>query len=226
MKKVLVTAGATLTPIDQVRAITNIFKGRTGTNIAMYFADNGYEVTLLTSNPGLIPDVNNLNRIIRYQTFDELLQLMEQEICNNRFDIVIHSSAVSDYKVDGVCFQNESGALIELDNSGKISSDFEVLYLRLIKTPKIVDLIREPWGYEECLVKFKLQVGISDDRLLEIAKKSMLDSDADMIVANCLETSKEYAFIVTKEETLRVDRGGLPQGIEEKIRETMQWESE
>lgn len=32
--RVLVTAGATQVPIDRVRAITNVFTGRTGTQVA------------------------------------------------------------------------------------------------------------------------------------------------------------------------------------------------
>ena len=54
MKSVLVTAGSTMVPIDKVRAITNIFNGRTGTNIALYFAQQGWNVTLVTSNPSLL----------------------------------------------------------------------------------------------------------------------------------------------------------------------------
>ena len=54
MKPVSVTAGSTMVPIDKVRAITNIFNGRTGTNIALYFARQGWNVTLVTSNPSLL----------------------------------------------------------------------------------------------------------------------------------------------------------------------------
>ena len=56
MKRVLITAGATTVPIDKVRAITNIFKGRTGTEIAEFFSKKGCQVILLTSNPELVKD--------------------------------------------------------------------------------------------------------------------------------------------------------------------------
>ena len=45
---VLVTAGNTQTPLDRVRAITNIFSGRTGTRIALEAHRRGHRVTLLT----------------------------------------------------------------------------------------------------------------------------------------------------------------------------------
>ena len=49
--KILVTAGNTQTPIDQVRCITNIFTGKTGARIAVGAAARGHDVRLLTSHP-------------------------------------------------------------------------------------------------------------------------------------------------------------------------------
>ncbi len=78
-----------------------------------------------------------------------------------------------------------------IGSNGKISSSFDELYLRLVPTPKIVDLIREHWGYKGYLVKFKWQTMMSDDQLLKIAEESRVHSRAEMMVANCLEWSAE-----------------------------------
>ena len=75
----------------------------------------------------------------------------------------------------------------EQRTDGKIGSSHDRLILELVPTEKLVDLIRNPWGFTGTLVKFKLQVGLTDDELLAIARKSMADSHADFIVANCLE---------------------------------------
>jgi len=48
MRKVLITAGSTVAPIDQVREISNIFRGRTGAMIAEFLASKGVECTLIT----------------------------------------------------------------------------------------------------------------------------------------------------------------------------------
>jgi phosphopantothenate---cysteine ligase (CTP) len=217
-KKVLVTAGATTVPIDQVRAISNIFKGRTGTEIARHFAKKGHEVTLITSNPDLLEkDDADRMRIIPYKTYDQLLQAMEKEIVGGGYDVVIHSAAVSDYKVDGVFYKDGKGKLVGVDNSKKMSSDHAELFLRLVPTEKIVDKIRKPWGFKGYLVKFKLQVGISDDELKIIADKSRRVSQADMIVANCLEWARERAEIRTENSVIPVRRKDLAKAMRKEM---------
>jgi phosphopantothenate---cysteine ligase (CTP) len=209
--KVLVTAGSTNVMIDQVRCISNIFKGRTGNTIAQYLFIDNKEVTLLTSDnhyqcPGM--------KIINFKTYDELYSLMEKEITTGNYDVVIHSAAVSDYKVEGT-YTSRAGVyhadMQKVDSSTKISSDNKELYLKLVPTEKIIDKIRDPWGFKGKLVKFKLQVGISDEELLDIATKSCATSKADFIVANCLEWSNQRAYIIraSNGEIASVNRDAL-----------------
>lgn len=209
----MVTAGATQVPIDQVRAISNIFRGRTGTLIAQYFANKFHDVTLITSNVGILTHSGrrNIRRVVEYRTFDDLLEAMRQEVCDPiPYDIVIHSAAVSDYKLSEVWVKDKDGQLLPIDNSGKISSDNSDLYLHLIQTEKIINLIRQPWSFEGLLVKFKLQVGLSDKELLAIARKSRRVSEADFIVANCLEWSNRRVFIINSHgRAIEVSRDDL-----------------
>lgn len=207
--KTLVTAGSTQVPIDQVRAISNIFKGQTGWNIAEYFCMEGprpwkpLDVTLLTSNAFR----DNAPWITKkYRTFDDLATSLEKEVVNNNYDVIIHSAAISDYQVSRVLDEN----LQALDKSKKISSQHSKMYLELSQTPKLVDRFRDPWGFKGILVKFKLQVGISDLELIEIAKASRIASQADLIVANCLEWSQERAYIIGSNFITSVTRKELP----------------
>ena len=170
-KKILVTAGSTWIPIDTVRVITNIFKGNIGFVIAKTAAELGAEVTLLL---GPSFSVSNLKlpkklTILRFKYFDDLDKLMTENLKNNKFDAVIHSAAVSDFK-------------LSKEYKGKIKSD-KKLILELVPTIKIVDKLKkiDPSIF---LVKFKLEVGITPEKLKSIAAKSMVQSDADMIVAN------------------------------------------
>src|ERR1700674_4247120 len=101
---ILVTAGNTLTPIDKVRCITNIFTGRTGAGIALEADRRGHQVTLLTSHPEVLnelcpPGQPHLERwtLGRYRTFDDLQTAMADLIRAPGLDAVIHSAAVSDY---------------------------------------------------------------------------------------------------------------------------------
>jgi phosphopantothenate---cysteine ligase (CTP) len=103
--KLLVTAGNTLTPIDRVRAITNIFTGRTGAQIALHARERGHAVTLLTSHPEVIADLRGSATPAKdrwtvhvYRTFDDLRRLMAATLPDGGLDAVIHCAAVSDYQ--------------------------------------------------------------------------------------------------------------------------------
>jgi phosphopantothenate-cysteine ligase/phosphopantothenoylcysteine decarboxylase/phosphopantothenate--cysteine ligase len=205
--KFLVTAGNTQTPIDRVRCITNIFTGRTGAQIATEAARRGHDVTVFTSHPETIDDSANL-QIATYRTFDELHALMAGAIPGNDFDAVIHVAAVSDFFLDGI-YALAPGAAFDADNltwstggphlldvsAGKVKSSLPELWLRLKPTEKLIDLIREPWGFRGKLVKFKLEVGLDREDLLRVAEKSRLQSKADLMVANTLESRGEEAWI-------------------------------
>ena len=77
----------------------------------------------------------------------------------------------------------------------KVKSDVPELWLRLTRAPKLIDLVRGEWRYRGLLVKFKLEVGVSDERLLEIAERSRVHSAADLMVANTLDGASVYAFL-------------------------------
>ncbi len=226
--KILVTAGSTMVPIDKVRSLTNIFKGRTGHEIADAFHGSrkftwpkNNEVVLLTSNK----DANSAlgyTRKLFYKTFDDLEKQMGELIQTENFDVIIHSAAVSDYKVENVYngYKVENvynGSRLEqncyvmniIDNSSKISSDRNEMWLKLVRTPKLIDKIRTEWNFKGILVKFKLQVGISDKELITIAKKSRKESQADIVVANCLEWAKDNAYIIAINMCEKIPRNEL-----------------
>lgn len=217
-RKILITAGSTTVPIDQVRAITNIFYGRTGTEIAKHYAEQGDEITLITSKADLLDGYHKAPiRVVPYRTFDQLKDTMGAEIAAHRYDIVIHSAAVSDYRVDGV-YVETGGKLQALDKSKKVSSKHDNLFLRLIPTLKIVDLIRREWNFRGLLVKFKLEVGLSDEELIAVAARSLKDSQADYIIANCLEWMGSRAFIIDKNgNRWKTARRNLPSEMHRRI---------
>jgi len=196
--KILVTAGNTQTPIDQVRCITNIFTGRTGAKIALEAARQGHDVHHLTSHPEVLTALAGETpapplRVSSYRTFDDLSDLMARTIPGGGFDVIIHAAAVSDYTLAGVFAPGPSG-LVDVA-AGKVKSSHPELWLKLTPTAKLVDRIRDPWGFRGRLVKFKLEVGPSEEELLAIAEKSRLQSQADFMVANTLEGCNEWALV-------------------------------
>jgi phosphopantothenoylcysteine synthetase/decarboxylase len=214
--EILVTAGNTLVPIDRVRCLTNVFTGRTGAAIALEAYARGHAVTLVTSHPeavaGLCPDAAALGEhwaSIRYRTFEDLQGEMETRIGRGGLDAVVHCAAVSDYLSAGVYapdahtrFRPEDGrwvgdgppALVDR-RAGKVKSDEPELWLRLVRAPKLIDAIRGAWGFRGVLVKFKLEVGVTDERLLAVAEASRTHSGADLMVANTLEDAASWAYL-------------------------------
>jgi len=222
-KKVLVTAGNTTVPIDRVRGLTNIFTGKTGTAIAEYFATQGWQVTLLASHPELVKqNQDNPMEVIRFKTYDDLYKTMELQTRHGEFDVIVQSAAISDFSVTGAYQQagqiRESDGrffveLEKLDQSGKISSKHPNLWFKTTPTVKIVDQIREPWGFRGLLVKFKLQVNMDDATLVELAQKSLVESRANIIVANTLDKF-DRAIVIDKDGTTSyISREKIPESI-------------
>src|SRR5262245_33008192 len=102
---VLVTAGNTAVPIDQVRVISNVFTGRTGALLALHGHNRGHQIILLTSHPEVVGELQKGRpvpetgwRLIPYRTFDEFQDEMEAVVRSGGLDVVIHSAAVSDFQ--------------------------------------------------------------------------------------------------------------------------------
>jgi phosphopantothenoylcysteine synthetase/decarboxylase len=133
---------------------------------------------------------------------------MEARVGRVGLDAVIHCAAVSDYLAAGVYapdehtrFRPEDGrwvgdrpGLVDRQ-AGKVKSDEPELWLRLVRAPKLIDSVRTPWGFRGVLVKFKLEVGVSEEQMLDIAERSRLRSNADLMAANTLEGMDAWALL-------------------------------
>jgi phosphopantothenoylcysteine synthetase/decarboxylase len=228
---ILVTAGNTLVLIDRVRGITNIFTGRTGARIAWHALDRGHQVSLLTSHPEVVEQPARATPaerwgVWRYRTFDELHDRLREMVGRGSLDVIIHCAAVSDYQPAGIYApvatthfriqdgQWESSApppptLVDRA-AGKVKSDEPELWLRLVRTPKLIDRIRFDWGFRGLLVKFKLEVGVGEEELLAVAERSRRQSAADLMVANTLEGALSWAYLGPLDGTYqRVNRAEL-----------------
>src|SRR5262245_15127044 len=212
----LVTAGNTQVMIDRVRCLTNIFTGRTGAAIALAACERGHRVTLLTSQPEIVShpgasvSLQERAETFAYRTFNDLQELMARFVASGNYQAIIHAAAVSDYLAAGVyapapstCFDAADGswhagnfpARLVDRAAEKVKSDEPELWLRLTRAPKLVDRIRTDWNFRGTLVKFKLEVGVTESQLLEIAERSRRQSQADWMVANTLEGAAAWAYL-------------------------------
>ena len=190
-KNILITAGPTWVAVDKVRVITNIFGGALGSIIAQKAVAAGAKVKLLMG-PGraVLPKESKNLEIVRFKYYDELLDLIKKEVGSKKYDIVIHSAAVADYKPI-------------LAKEPKIRSGKKELIIRLKPTIKIVDLMKK-LDPNIFLVKFKLEANLSEKKLIKVAYKSMMQSKADLMVANDFKTvvKSHKAFIIDKDRKI------------------------
>lgn len=170
-KKVLVSAGPTIAPIDPVRYITNRSTGKMGYAIAKEAIDRGAEVILVSGPTNLEPPKNV--KIINIKTNEE----MKKEILQNFkwADIVIKSAAVADYKPKE--YSKEKIKKGEGDLNICLTRDNDILkFLGEIKTHQV-------------LVGFAAE----SDNVLENAERKLKNKNLDFIVANDI-TSSDTGF--------------------------------
>jgi len=184
--KVLITAGPTREPIDEVRFISNFATGSLGVELAKEAYDRGYNVELLFGfGTAQIPEHINT---ARFTTTQSLLEAVLERIGN--VDIYISAAAVSDYS--------------PIPTKGKISSDKDQLTIELRPTPKVLKEAKKLSSPDSTFVAFKLASGLPEQALIEQAIESY-GNIADLVVANDLtkiEGYKQEAMILYKGQIL------------------------
>ena len=198
MKNILITAGGTSEPIDSVRSITNSGTGRLGSLTAERFAakEDVGRVYYICPETALRPFDTKIEVII-VKTVDDLKAAVEDLLGRVRIDAVVHSMAVSDYRVRSVStIEMVSQAMTSGDDiesalnktdlrygGEKLSSKMGSPLILLEPTPKILPLFRQ-LSPDAVIVGFKLLSGVTTDRLFEVAKKLMTDNGCDYVLAN------------------------------------------
>ena len=164
-KKVIITAGPTIEPIDPVRYITNHSSGKMGYSLANEFHNRGAEVILITGPSSLEPPLNI--ETIKVNTTQDMLDAVK--IHFDSCDILIKSAAPLDYKVEN--YKNEK--------IKKSSDSDEKLSLDLVRNPDIAKYFGE-------IKKDKIMIGFAAEtnNLIEYAKKKLAEKNFDFIVAN------------------------------------------
>ncbi len=164
-KRVIITAGGTIEPIDDVRVITNRSSGKMGIAIADECFLRGADVLLLRSDSAAHSRYGIKEQ--SFTTAESLRQLIKTNL--SHCDIFIHAAAVSDFKVKN-------------SQAGKSSSETP-LSLELEPQTKILDAVKTI-NPNVFLVAFKAEYRLSDKTLIGVASKRLHRAHADMIVAN------------------------------------------
>lgn len=182
-KKILITAGPTWVPIDAVRVISNIATGKTGVLLADKLSRLGAKVTLLLG-PVESCCLNKNIRLIRFKFFEELKNKLEKELKSKKYDILIHSAAVSDFRP-------------VVTYSGKINSQEKNFLLKLKATPKLIGLFKKRM-HSLFVIAFKFEPKAKIESLIREAKMLQNKYSCDLVVANTIFGNRYLAYIVGK----------------------------
>lgn len=195
---IVITAGGTEERIDSVRKITNISTGLLGSIICNKFIDYWFNNLSLIDNHifyvcnknSVKPEASTSVSIIETSDTNSVKEVIEDILKNNKIDSFIHSMAISDYTVEGAYISGLNETLNKINTGGKMKSDNDEVYLRLVRTPKIIDSIKKI-SPSTLLISFKLLNDVPEDELIQVARKQMRRTNSSLVVANDLKFIKE-----------------------------------
>ena len=166
-KKVVITAGGTVSPLDPVRYLGNRSSGKMGLALANAALMAGAEVVLIVGHVSVpIPSSSKMT-VIHVETTEEMLAAVRKAF--STADALIMAAAVADY--EAVNYIDHK--IKKKDKGGKIK-----IYLK--ETPDILKTMGSLKQEQQVVVGFAAET----NDLLENATKKLKNKNADMIVAN------------------------------------------
>lgn len=203
---ILITAGGTSEPIDHVRSISNTGTGRLGSLIADAFSLEASvnRIFYICAKNSVRPSANRVS-YIEIQSVDDLQSAVTEITKNNPIHVMIHSMAVSDYKVRSVSTVESLASFLRgsisntcnlqeeilrgLDatdvrtSAGKLSSQMQSPVILLEPTTKVLPLLRGMVP-DAVIMGFKLLDQVSKDDLLDTAYRLLIKNGCDFVLAN------------------------------------------
>ncbi len=174
-KKVLVIAGSTVEPIDDIRIVSNRSSGATGVELARCAFEHGADVELWLGRhevpiPAWIPTKS-------FDTTADLASIVKEA----KADVCLVPAAISDFA--------------PRKRKGKIPSREGSLTLDLEPTPKVLASLRK--ATKGTLVGFKAEAGVTPAELKSKAMALLKEADLDLVVANDVTAVKREATAIT-----------------------------
>ena len=173
-RRVVVTAGPTVEPIDAVRFISNPSTGKMGFAIAEAAVERGAEVTLVTG-PVSLTDVPGA-KMVRVGTACEMKAAVDEAFPSA--DIAIFSAAVSDFRPRTVS-----------DRKLKKGADDEALaHIELVENPDILASCGAAKREGQVVVGFAAET----NDVIGNARSKLSRKKADFIVANDVSSGRGF----------------------------------
>lgn len=163
-KKVLVTAGGTIEPLDPIRFIANHSSGRQGYAIAAEAVARGAQVVLVSGQAAVEPPAG----LAKFVKIDTTHQMREAVLADfDDADIIIKAAAVADYRPKTVA-------------ANKIKKTDDDFVIELERNPDILKELGSLKKPNQVLVGFAAET----QNLLQYAQSKLEKKNLDFIVAN------------------------------------------
>jgi phosphopantothenoylcysteine decarboxylase/phosphopantothenate--cysteine ligase len=176
-RRVVITAGPTHEPIDDVRFLGNRSSGKMGFALAQAAAARGAEV-ILVAGPVALPTPSGVARRIDITTADQMRRALAD--VTGTADVVVMAAAVSDFRPA----TRVAGKLSRRDSSEAGTVPAPALFLSLAANPDLLaELGNARRGARPLLVGFAAEVE-AGDALETRARAKLIEKRCDVMVAN------------------------------------------
>lgn len=202
-KRIIITSGPTIEPIDPIRLLTNRSSGRTGVELAKEAYKQGAEVTLIHSKALNLMGIKEK----RVETTREMIDACVNEL-RRGCDVLISAAAISDFTVEP--------SEVKIPSSG----DF---HLHLVPTRKLIEEVRNEFP-DLVIVGFKAETNVSKDELIRRAREKMERYNLEMVVANDvgkggIGTEENEVYIIREGQEVKYVKGAKKIIAEEIVNE-------
>lgn len=173
-RRVMITAGPTIEPIDPVRYITNHSSGKTGYALARAAALRGADVTLV-SGPVSLPAPEGVH-VVHVKTACEMLEVAQEAFVTA--DIGIFAAAVADMRPKACAARKLK----------KGAADASLATVELIENPDILAALAMGKREGQVVVGFAAET----DEVIVNAQKKLEAKHADLIVGNVVGEGRAF----------------------------------
>lgn len=173
-KRVMITAGPTVEPIDAVRYISNHSSGKMGYAIAEAARVRGAQVTLVSGPVSL--EAPEGVKLVKVKTACEMLDAAQAAFADA--DVAIFSAAVADLRP-----ANPSDRKLK-----KGADDSALAAIELIENPDILKTLGHAKSAGQVVVGFAAET----NDVIENARVKLTKKNADMIVANWVGEGRAF----------------------------------
>ena len=190
-KKILISLGGTYEAIDPVRGITNKSSGKMGLELAKEAYIRGADLTLIVAHVDV--EIPSIFDIIYVNSSNEMNNAIKDIISD--YDIFISTAAVSDFQ--------------PMDMGDHKFSSYSSMSLTFKPTVKIIRQIKKI-NPDIFLVGFKAEFNISEEQIIDCAKKQIDNAGTDMVIANdishvgCNFGSDNNEVLIIDDEILKI----------------------